>query len=72
LKLIFQKSSTDQQGVSESDDLSGLIGSISHNDLNSLYDLDSLFDLKIAKNDSAVVVSLASATLKASYSRIDQ
>jgi hypothetical protein len=58
LKLIFQKSSTDQQGVSESDNLSGLIGSISHNDLNSFYDLDSLIDLKIAKNDSAVVVFL--------------
>ena len=40
--------------LSESDDLSGLIGSISHDDLNSLDDLDSLFDLKITKNASAL------------------
>ena len=40
--------------LSESDDLSGLIGSISHDDLNSLYALDSLFDLKITKNASAL------------------
>ena len=38
--------------LSESDDLSGLIGSISHDDLNSLDDLGSLFDLKITKNAS--------------------
>ena len=35
--------------LSESDDLSGLIGFISHDDLNSLNDLDSLFDLKKPK-----------------------
>ena len=35
--------------LSESDDLSGLFGSISHDDLNSLNDLDSFFDLKNAK-----------------------
>ena len=40
--------------LSESDDLSGLIGSISHDDLNSLDDLDSLFDLKITKNVSTL------------------
>ena len=40
--------------LSESDDLSGLIGSISHDDLNSLKDLVSLFDLKITKNASAL------------------
>ena len=40
--------------LSEFDDLSGLIGSISHDDLNSLDDLDSLFDLKITKNASAL------------------
>ena len=34
--------------LSESDDLSGLIDYISHGDLNSLDDLDSLFDLKNA------------------------
>ena len=34
--------------LSESDDLSGLIGSISHDDLNSL------FDLKITKNASTL------------------
>ena len=42
------------QILSESDDLSGLIGSISHDDLNSLDDLGSLFDLKITKNASAL------------------
>ena len=40
--------------LSESDDLSGLIGSISHDDLNDLNDLDSLFDLKITKNASTL------------------
>jgi hypothetical protein len=40
--------------LSESDDLSGLIGSISHDDLNSLDDLDSLCDLKITKNARAL------------------
>ena len=35
--------------LSESDNLSGLIGSIRQDDLNSLDDLDSLFDLKNAK-----------------------
>ena len=40
--------------LSESDDLSGLIGSISHDDLNSLDDLDSLFDLKKAKYANAL------------------
>ena len=40
--------------LSESDDLSGLIGSISHVDLNSLDDLDSLCDLKIIKNARAL------------------
>ena len=40
--------------VSEFDNLSGLIGSISHDDLNSLDDLDSLFDLRKAKNTSAL------------------
>ena len=40
--------------LSEFDDLSGLIGSISHDDLNSLDDLDSLFELKNAKNASAL------------------
>jgi hypothetical protein len=35
--------------LSESDDISGHIGSISHDDFNSLNDLDSLFDLKNAK-----------------------
>ena len=40
--------------INESDDLSGLIGSISNDDLNSLDDLDSLFDLKIIKNASAL------------------
>ena len=40
--------------LSESDDLSGLIGSLSHDDLNSLDDLDSLFDLRKAKNASAL------------------
>ena len=40
--------------LSESDDLSGLIGSLSHDDLNSLDDLDSLFDLRKAKNTSAL------------------
>ena len=39
---------------SESDDLSDLIGFISHDDFNSLDDLDSLFDLKITKNASAL------------------
>ena len=34
--------------LSDSDDLSGLLGSISHDDLNSLDGLDSLFDLKNA------------------------
>ena len=44
----------------ESDNFSGLIGSISHDDLysfddlNNLDDLDSLFDLKKAKNTSAL------------------
>ena len=33
--------------LSESDVLSGLIGSINHDDLNSLDDLDSLFDSKM-------------------------
>ena len=42
--------------LSESDDLSGLIGSISHDDLNSLDDLDSLFDLKITKNASVLYI----------------
>ena len=40
--------------LSESDDLSGLIGSISHDDLNSLDDFASLFDLRKAKNASAL------------------
>ena len=40
--------------LSESDDLSSLIGSLSHDDLNSLDDLDSLFDLRKAKNTSAL------------------
>ena len=56
--------------LSESDDLSGLIGSISHDDLNSLNDPDSLFDLKITKNASALytwVVFLASGTWTASF-----
>ena len=34
--------------------LSGLIGSISHDDLNSLNDLDSHFDLRKGKNASAL------------------
>ena len=46
--------------LSESDDLSGLIGSISHDDLNSLDDLDSLFDLKITKNASALYTEWSS------------
>ena len=40
--------------LSESDDLNGLIGSINHDNLNSLDDLNSLFDLKITKNASAL------------------
>ena len=36
--------------LSESDNLSGLIDSMSHDDLNSLDDLDSFFDLKKAKS----------------------
>ena len=40
--------------LSESDDLSGLISSISHDDLNSLDDFNSLFDLKITKNASTL------------------
>ena len=40
--------------LSESDNLSGLIGSISHDDLNSLNDLGSLFDLRKAKNANAL------------------
>ena len=40
--------------LSESDDLSSLIGSISYDDLNSLDDLGSLFDFKITKNASAL------------------
>ena len=40
--------------LSESDNLSGLIDSMSHDDLNSLDDLDSFFDLKKAKNVSAL------------------
>ena len=40
--------------VSEFDDLSGLIRSISYDDLNSLDDLKSLFDLKITKHASAL------------------
>ena len=38
----------------ETDNLSGLIGSISHDGLNSLDDLDSLFDLRKAKNASSL------------------
>ena len=60
--------------LSESDNLSGLIGSISHNDLNSLDDLDSLFDLKVTKNASALytwVVFMASATWTASFCGIN-
>ena len=40
--------------LSGSDDLSGLIGSISHDDLNSLDDLNSIFDLRKAKNANAL------------------
>ena len=40
--------------LSESDDLSGLKGSFNHDDLNSLDDLDRLFDLRKAKNASAL------------------
>ena len=40
--------------VSEFDDLSGLIRSISHDDLNSLDDLKSLFELTNAKNATAL------------------
>ena len=48
--------------LNESDDLSSLIGSISHDDL------ESLFDLKKAKNASALEGGfLASATLTASF-----
>ena len=46
--------------LSESDDLSGLIGSLIHDDLNSLDDLDSLFDLRKAKNTSALDTELYS------------
>ena len=35
--------------LSEPEDLSGLISSINHDDLNNLVDLDSLFDLKNAR-----------------------
>ena len=40
--------------LSESGDLSGLIASISHDDLNSLVDLNSHFDLKQSKNASVL------------------
>ena len=40
--------------LSESDELSGLISSISHDGINSLDDLNSLFDLKNIKNASAL------------------
>ena len=43
--------------LSESDDLSGLIGSISHDDLNSLNDLHSLFDLKLPKMQALCILS---------------
>ena len=38
----------------ESDDLSGLNGSISHDDLHSLDDLNRLFGLKNVKNACAL------------------
>ena len=60
--------------LSESDDLSGLIGSISHDDLNSLNDLNSLLDLKITKKCKHFVYwvgFLASATWTASFCGID-
>ena len=40
--------------LNETDNLSGLIGSISHDGLNSLDDFDSLFDLRKAKNASSL------------------
>ena len=59
--------------LSESDDISGHIGSISHDDFNSLNDLDSLFDLKNAKKQGFRywVVFLVSATLTVSFCGID-
>ena len=45
---------TEFKFLSESDNLSGLIDSISYDDLNSLDDLDGLFDLKNPKNTSAL------------------
>ena len=43
--------------LSESDDLSGLICSISHDDLNSLDDPDSLSDLKNTKMQALYILS---------------
>ena len=43
--------------LSEYDDLSGLIGPLSHDDLNSLDDLDSLFDLKNTKMQALYILS---------------
>ena len=40
--------------LSESDDLSGLIGSLNNDDLNSLDDLNNLFDLRKTKNASVL------------------
>ena len=45
---------TEFKFLSESDNLSGLIDSISYDDLNSLDDLDGLFDLKNPKNTSVL------------------
>ena len=52
--LLIRARLTTFKFLSESDNLSGLIGSISHDNLNSLNDLDSLFDLRKAKNARAL------------------